>query len=100
MNIPILLFDGQTSNGNGAWFTGTGGIYDVVVEGDLDGGTITLETAHDLAAASPQEVFAEGTKVEINAAANYVVEIRLKSALSIRAVLTGATSPNCTVKLV
>ncbi len=99
MARPILLLDGVTSDTTGANKSTAGGIFQVVVEGSLGGGNITLDTSHN--GTDFQDVYAtDGTELIIDASSNYVSNVRLSSGLQIRAVLAGATAPTATVKLI
>jgi len=96
---PIVLFDGQTADGNGDAKSNGGGLFVVSAEGDFGGGTVTLQTSRR--GTYWQDVyFSDGTQLEISATANYASQIVLKAGLLVRAVLTGATAADITVELV
>ena len=99
MSKPYYLLEGATANVTGDAKSTPGGVFQLVVEGDLGGGNITLDTSLD--GTNWQDVYAtDGTELVVDASNNYVSTIRLQSALNIRAVLAGATAPDVTVALV
>ena len=97
---PVKLLDGATADVEGDWKPCDGGYYVVIAEGDFGGGTVTLQTAHDTGAGTPQDVYdSAGTLYGLSASANYASRIHLTSPVSIRATLAGATAPDLTIKL-
>lgn len=98
--LAIKLLDAVTADTVGEGMNQTGGLYQVVVEGDMGGGTVTLQTQHDPNLNTWQDVYAEGVLVEINATKNAVITLTISPTLYIRATLAGSTGANCSVKMV
>ena len=88
----ILLFDGQTSNGNSNAYPIKAGVFQLVTWSVLGGGTVNLEYSPD--GGSTWIAIADfTTAVEGVSAAVYLPKGR------VRAVLSGATSPAVSVRL-
>ncbi len=101
MNIPVLLLDGVTADTPTPNPVSISGDRALIIEGDLGGGTVTLEVRHaDESSEWRTAKDDTGTDYTFTDKADTPVSIRGYSALQYRAPLSGSTTPDCTVKFV